>query len=125
MKLNTQTVSLVNHIYSTSTCKNISIGDPATLTGWSDRHAGTVCGLFTKGKYDYISIQRDIATVVSGTGSGDEVYEYSRNPNACENTFRIIDGKLKPVRQNQNGRWITGSGGAFVGRRESYRDPSF
>ena len=77
MKLGTQTGSLVNHIYSTSSCENISIGDPATLTGWTDRHAGTVSNLFSKGKYDYVSIQRDIAKIVDGTGYGDEVYEYS------------------------------------------------
>tara|TARA_R110000868_G_scaffold405464_1_gene684836 strand:+ start:178 stop:555 length:378 start_codon:yes stop_codon:yes gene_type:complete len=125
MKLGTQTGSLVNHIYSTSSCENISIGDPATLTGWTDRHAGTVSNLFSKGKYDYVSIQRDIAKIVGGTGYGDEVYEYSRDVTAHDNTFRIIEGKLKPVYQNENGRWVNGSGGAFVGRRESYRDPSF
>lgn len=125
MKLGTETGSLVNHIYSTFACENIQIGDPATLTGWTDRHAGTVSNLFTKGKYGYVSIQKDVAKIVGGTGFGDEVYEYSRNPNAYEDTFRIVAGQLKPVYQNENGRWVKGSGGAFVGRRESYRDPSF
>ena len=97
MKLGTETGSLINYIYSTACCEDIKIGDPATLTGWTDRYAATVSNLFTKGKYDYISVQQDIADVVGGTGYGDEVYEYSRNPNAHEVTFRIVDGRLKPV----------------------------
>ena len=127
MKLGTQTGSLVNHIYSTSSCENISIGDPATLTGWTDRSAATVTDVFAHGKYNYISVTKDISKVVGGTGYGDEVYEYSRDPNGYEETFRVVDGKLISVYKNTaTGRWIKrNSGGCFVGRRDSYRDPSF
>ncbi len=128
MKLGVNTGSLVNYMYSRYDHEEleINVGDPATLTGWTDRYAATVSGLFTKGKYQYVVIQADHAKVVGGTGYGDEVYEYSRDPNGSEETFRIVDGKLKPVYKNPNtGRYNAGHGGAFIGRRESYRDPSF
>jgi hypothetical protein len=128
MKLGINTGSLVNYLYSRYNNEEIEInvGDPATLTGWTDRKAATVSGLFTKGKYQYVVIQADEAKVVGGTGFGDEVYEYSRDPDGRKETFRIVDGSLQPVRKSsQTGRYIKGHGGAFIGRRESYRDPSF
>lgn len=125
MKLGTETACLINHIYSTASCENIQVGDPATITGWTDRYAATVTKLFTKGKYQYVTVQQDHAKIVGGTGFGDEVYEYSRNPEGREETYRIVDGRLFPVYKNHNGRWVQGSGGCYVGVRESYRDPSF
>jgi hypothetical protein len=127
MKLGKETGSLVNYIYGNSTIGDVKIGDPATLTSWSDRSAATVTDVFAYGKYDYISVTKDISKVVGGTGYGDEVYEYSRDPNGYEETFRVVDGKLISVYKNTvTGRWIKrNSGGCFVGRRDSYRDPSF
>jgi len=128
MKLGINTGSLVNYMYSRYDHEEleINVGDPATLTSWTDRDAATVSGLFTKGKYQYVVIQADRAEVVGGTGFGDESYEYSRDPNGYESTFRIVDGFLKAVYKNpETGRYVEGSGGAFIGRRESYRDPSF
>ena len=78
MKLGKETGSLVNYIYGNSTIGDVKIGDPATLTSWSDRSAATVTDVFAYGKYDYISVTKDISKVVGGTGYGDEVYEYSR-----------------------------------------------
>ena len=127
MQLGTQTGSLVNHLYTTKygyTVETIEIGMPATITGWTDRYAATVTDIFKVGKSHYVTIQQDTATVVGGTGYGDEVYEYERNPNGCTSTFKI-DGTLKPVYLNHNNRWVKGRGGAIIGRREEYRDPSF
>jgi hypothetical protein len=128
MKLGINTASLVNYMYSRYDHEEleINVGDPATLTGWTDRYAATVINLFTKGKYQYVVLQADHAKIVGGTGYGDEVYEYSRDPDGSKSTFRIVDGSLKPVYKNPNtGRYKAGNGGAFIGRRESYRDPSF
>lgn len=126
MQLGTQTGSLVNHIISRYFYKveDIEIGMPATITAWTDRYAATVTDIFKVGKSHYVTIQQDTAIVVGGTGYGDEVYEYERNPNGYKRTFKI-DGKLKPVYLNENNRWVKASGGAVIGRREEHRDPSF
>jgi hypothetical protein len=128
MKLGIDTGSLVNYLQSRYSYENveINVGDPATLTGWTDRYAATVSDLFTQGKYQYVTLQEDISIVVGGTGYGDEVYEYQRDPNGRKSTFRIVDGMLKPVYKNpKTGRWNKGHGGAYIGSRESYRDPCF
>ena len=125
MLLGTETGSIINHIYSTTINDDFTVGSPATITGWTDRHAATVTNIFTKGKFKYFTVQQDHAEIVGGTGFGDEVYEYSRNLNGSEFTFRIVNDKFIPVYLNQNNRYVIGSGGCYVGRRDQYRDPSF
>lgn len=130
MKLGTQTGSLFNHLMSNTSVKEIIPGETgATLLSWTDRRAATVVEVFKKGVYDYIVVQRDIATRVDKNGMSDaQSYEYSRDPNGFKETFRIgKKGTFEKVYVNaETGRFVkAGVGGLSVGTRNEYYDFSF
>ena len=130
MKLGTQTGSLINHMMANTSVKDITLGETgATLLSWSDRHPATVVDLFTKGKFEYLVVQEDIAKRVDTNGiSESQTYEYSKNPDGCLRTFRITDQGFEAVYMDtETNRWkkYRGSIGLMVGKREEYYDYSF
>lgn len=122
MKLGTQTGSLVNHFLanaSSTNLKDIVIGETgATLLSWSDRHAATVVDIFTKGKFEYITVQEDIATRTDNLGMSDaQSYEYTRDDNGSKQTFRVTDnGFIKVYVDSETGRYKKTNGGLMIGR---------
>lgn len=129
MKLGTQTGSLINHIIANTSVKEIIPGETgATLLSWSDRHAATVTALFTKGKFQYVTVQEDIAKRIDANGMSDvQTYEYTRNPEGCERTFRITDnGFVQVYVDKETGRYKkSGTGGLMIGVRDEHYDYSF
>lgn len=129
MKLGTQTGSLFNHIMANCSIKDIIPGETgATLLSWSDRHAATVVDVFTKGKFNYVTVQEDNAKRVDNNGMSDaQDYEYTANPDGAKRIFRITDkGFVQVYVDNETGRFKKyGSGGLMIGRRDHFYDFSF
>lgn len=132
MKLGTQTGSLVNHMMSNTSVRDIVPGETgATLLSWTDRHPATVVDVFSKGAYTYYVIQEDSWEIVKGSEQdGSAQYGFTRNPNGYKQIFRAkTDGSsgFQKVTINQDtGRWNkVGSGGLSIGNRERYYDPHF
>lgn len=131
MKLGTQTGSVINHLHSRAVIGQPEpvVGMGATMLLWSDRHAATITNVQqVRGKL-IVTVQRDHAAVVAGSGhDGSAEYSYNRNPSGGEDHFRREDdGRWQQVVINrQTGRWgkVSGSG-LRIGEREEYRDPSF
>ena len=124
LKLGTGTGSLMNHVASRCAIPDvISIGDGATLLGWSDRHACTVVEVFKKGKFDYIVVQQDIATRTDDNGISEQ-QSYSYEPDLDGNlyTFRIKNNNFEGVRLNENNRYVKSSRSVVVGERDEYYD---
>tara|TARA_S200002703_G_scaffold74073_4_gene63951 strand:- start:14 stop:400 length:387 start_codon:yes stop_codon:yes gene_type:complete len=127
MRLGTQTGSLVNHILSRGVAQEVAVGDPATVLHWSDRSPATVVEIFTKGKFTYFVTQEDHAKRTDSNGyGGQQEYEYSRNPNGREQTWKVTpEGIIGVYRNPETGRFVKNGESVAVGRREKYRDPSF
>lgn len=132
MKLGTQTGSLVNHIMSNTSVRDIVPGvTGATFLSWTDRNPGTVMEVFTKGAYTYYGITHDDWAIVEGSEQdGSARYDYVTNPEAYKEYFRAkTDGSsgFQKVRVNDDtGRWVkVGNGGLRIGERDRYYDPHF
>lgn len=129
MKLGSQTGSLFNHIMANTSVKDIIPGETgATVLSWTDRHAATVTALFTKGKYQYVVVQEDNAKRIDSNGISDsQVYQYSRNTDGCERTYRITDkGFVQVYIDKETGRYKkSGTGGLMIGVRDEHYDFSF
>lgn len=132
MKLGSQTGSVVNHLYSRMV-KNAplpKIGEGATILGWTDRHAGTVIEVFSKGKSVYVKVQSDIAKRIDSNGmSENQDYEYTPNPQGIVYVFkRKSDGRWAEVSWNEQTKRFNeydGGKGLRVGVRDKYYDYSF
>jgi hypothetical protein len=97
-----------------------TVGDGATMLGWSDRHPYTVIEVSPNGRT--VVVQEDFAVRTDNYGMSDcQSYEYSRNP----------DGRTSTVTLRKNGRWVVkGQGlkngtGFAMGSRRKYYDYSF
>ena len=117
MKFGSETGSLINHLMSTSSNDEPTIGTPATLLSWSDRAAATVTDVFVKNGRTIVEVTYDLSTVVRGSSADGSVRYFRR-----EKT-----GEWVCVRKNEDtGRWVkSGQSGILLGHRETYRDPSF
>lgn len=104
------------------------VGDGATICIGSDRYAGTIIARTE----NTITVREDEATVVKGSGhDGSAQYEYARDENGREMTFRrtirplgysSYESDLKGWKRAIKFR--NGCYGLISGRRQ-YRDPSF
>ena len=106
-----------------------AVGDGATFLLYSDRWAGTVVDVFTKGKTTYVRVQRD-TSVRTDTNEFSELqsYSFSRNPSGLIATFkRDKAGRWVEVVMNpETGRYNGGfSGSVKFGERDEYFDFSF
>ena len=85
MKLGTETVSVVNHIYSQP---EPEIGMGATVLSWTDRYAATVTAW--DARKGIIIVQADKATRTDLNGmSESQTYAYESNPDGPTYTFRL------------------------------------
>lgn len=125
MKIGTETGSLINHLMSNKTIKDIVIGEtPATYLSYSDRYPATVVETFEKGKFNYVVIQLDKYVRTDNYGFSDvQEYEYSRDPEGSRYTFRVTDkGFVSVYEDSETKRFKKGSGGLCIGVRERYYD---
>lgn len=129
MKFGSETGSLVNHLMGSSSQIDPVVDMPATLLSWSDRAAATVTDVFVKNGRTIVEVTYDLSTVVRGSSvDGSAEYRYERDPSGSVRYFRREKtGEWICVRKNEDtGRWVkSGRGGILLGRRETYRDPSF
>ena len=130
LKLGTETGSLTNHLMSRMTigAPEPVVGMGATLLSWTDRNAATVVEVWKQGASEFIALTDDDATLVGGSCmSESQTYEYTPRPEGYRTTFRRRPGGTwEAVRKSDSGRWVKAEGpGLLLGRRETYRDPSF
>lgn len=138
MKLNTQTGSLINHLYSISTIDQPvpSIGMGVTVLSWTDRKSATIVDVFNlqlKNWEHEISVVEDNVKIVSGScHDGSAVYECSADTSfdSHKRIFRFNKAKQEWVEgfcDSTTGRWkaYKNSKGLILGIRENYYDPSF
>lgn len=134
MNLNTQTASLVNHLYSRMTVNAPAptVGMAATTLSWSDRHAATVTEVaeLTSKVWAYeIRVVEDKVILVSGsTHDGSAEFETVPNPMGYADIYRMDrkTGKWSHGYINQDtGKFKKGQGGLILGKRDHYVDPSF
>lgn len=113
MKLGTETGSLVNHIISRTASKNPEIGDPCTISWWTDRDPGTIIKVTPKS----VTVQFDKYTRTDNYGMSDvQEYEYERDPEGRTMTFRLT---------KKGWRAKGGHPCLHIGRRNRYYDYSF
>ena len=112
--------SLQNRINENSRMPAPKVGDAATITLWSDRHAATITRVNKSGRL--IWVQHDKVRRTDRNGQSEsQSYEYERDPNGRIDIFTL----------RKNGRWVQrGEGlhngtGLLIGHREEYRDPCF
>lgn len=133
MKLGTETGSVVNHLYSRGTRGQPypEVGMGATKLYWTDRYAATISVVFERGKYLYVGVQEDDATLIGGSGlSESQEYEYKPNPDAPTRYFRFNpkSEKWEAVNFSPETKRFKKSGsgvGLLIGKRCKYRDPHF
>jgi hypothetical protein len=113
MKIGRETGSVVNAVLSGPHKVVPMVGMGATILGWTDRYGATVVKVSPSGKT--IEVQEDRARVVSGSGhDGSAVWEHTPNPGAPRRVYRLTTKG-----------WRRKGQALSLGRRETYRDPSF
>ena len=134
MNLNTQTASLVNHIYSRSVAGEPApkVGDAATTLSWTDRHAATVVAVreLTGALWSFeVEVVDDLIEVTSGsTHDGSAVFSTRPDPDGYRRLFRKSKKTgewVSGYRNAETGKFNKGAGGLIIGRRDHHVDPSF
>jgi hypothetical protein len=135
MNLNTQTASLVNHLYSRMVKGEPAphVGDAATTLSWTDRHAATVTKVteFGGGKLWSFEIEvvEDKVLVISGsTYDGSATFAFAPNPEGYANLYRKCrktGAWVQGYISQDTGKFRKSTGGLILGRRDHYVDPSF
>ena len=117
--------SFVNHLISGTQTAEPTVGMPATICMWSDRHPATVVEVLRfksgarKGQVRGVIVTEDSYKVVSGSEQdGSARYEYTSNPESPNRATFLV---------NQRGQYVCKGGGdkLALGSRERYYDPSF
>ena len=129
----TQFASVQNDLFARATNgqPTPTVGMGATLLRWSDRHAATIIAVkLTKTGCWRITVQHDKAAVVSGSAhDGSAEYEYSADPTGMTEDFEFDPAKKRWFQLGPDAagrlRRVKDGSGITIGRRESYRDPSF
>lgn len=108
------------------------IGMGVTMLSYSDRHAGTIVEIFTKGAFEYIGVTQDKATRLDDNGwSESQEYAFETVAGAMPVYYRRKikdgpDGRFRATYRNANGRWVGSErGGIRLGERDEYYDFSF
>ncbi len=112
MRLGSETGSLINHLMAQSGAVP-EIGMGATICGWTDRYPATIVKI-TKTQ---VHVQEDNYKRIDNRGyyTEDQEYEYSRNPDAYVQIFRMTKRGLRSKSGN----------GLSIGHRNRYNDPCF
>ena len=130
MKLGSETGSLINHVMTHCTTKHVpAVGDGATITWWSDRHAGTVTVVEQTEKGPLVMVREDRAKRTDDRGYFTEMqdYSYETDPSGIMYLFRLENDQwINVVRNPKTGRLNkTRGNGVYFGHRSTYVDPSF
>lgn len=133
MKLGSETGSVINHLVSRQT-----IGQPDPVVGmgvtflhWTDRSAGTIFRVWTRGAYRYIECRDDEAKRIDKNGMSEcQEYEFKTCVKGSRRYFRqkVADPSAPWIgcRMNEDGRWVQSkSRGLRIGSRDKYHDFSF
>lgn len=111
MRLGSETGSLINHLMARGGAK-AEVGMGATILSWTDRHPATI----VKVTASQVHVQRDNYKRIDNNGMSEcQEYEYTPNPNASVEVFRVTKKGLK----NKSGNYLS------IGEREKYYDFSF
>jgi len=112
MRLGAETGSLINHLMAKGGAAP-EVGMGATICGWTDRYPATV----VKVTKTQVHVQEDNAKRIDDRGyyTEQQDYEYTRNPDAYVQVFRLTKRGLRA----KNGNYLS------VGHRNRYNDPSF
>ena len=118
--------SLHNRLMEASKQPVPVIGMEATITSYSDRHAGTVINVGPK----MVVIQEDKSIRTDTNGMSDcQSYRYERDSEGRLVTFRQDrSGHWREVKFNSESRryrFVDGGCGLVLGNRDSYYDYSF
>ncbi len=122
--------SVINRVMESGKQRTPEVGDGATVTMWSDRHACTIVNVRLKGGEVFeIDIQRDKATRTDSYGMSDcQSYSYEADTTAPLETWRQDrSGKWRRTYLNENGRRVLapkGGDGLIIGRRDEHYDYS-
>ena len=121
LSLTRDTYSIINHLLSAS-CNMPEVGDGATILYGADRKPATVIDVFTKGKHTYAVVQDDTYTLDKEASRLDKpVFNFSRNTNGAEYTFRHSVKGWHQVYLNSNNRYCNArENGVVMGSRERY-----
>ena len=125
MKLGKDTGSIVNWMMGGGKGPKPEIGMGVTFLLWTDRNPGTIVDIQPKG---IIVVQADDAKRIDNNGFSEmQEYEYSPNPTAMRQYFRLNrHGQWEGIRWNsETKRWNKNGARLFVGKREKYWDPCF
>jgi hypothetical protein len=138
MKLGTETGSTMNHLYSRATKgqPEPAVGMGITFLGWTDRHPGTICAVYTDGKENGpivgFDAQEDDAVRVDSNGMSEcQSYEFKPNPLARVKTYRRDrNGLWRRAEATVKGkrvywRFLDESQEVRLGERDKYHDFSF
>jgi len=118
---------MMNAIYESMTINAPEpvVGMGATMTGYTDRTAGTVVAWDGK----IVAVQNDTARRIDNNGmSESQEYEYSPNPEGAISHYRRDKNNrwVRVVRNPETGRWnVHPYGGLVLGFRREYFDYSF
>jgi hypothetical protein len=118
---------MINEMYEAMTINAPEpvVGMGATMTGYTDRQAGTVVAWDGK----IVSVQDDDVRRTDANGMSDaQQYECTPNPNAPINHYRRDrDNRwVRVIRNPETGRWKSYRyGGLILGFRDHYHDFSF
>jgi hypothetical protein len=116
--------SLQNRLMENTVSSEPQIGMGATMTSFSDRHAGTVISWDGK----IVGVQRDTVKRIDKNGMGDnQDYEYSPNPDGAIDYYKMnkLGYWVKLWKNPKTGRFNKSSGGLILGVRDEYFDFSF
>ena len=100
--------------------------DAATINGWSDRYPATIVARTNK----TVKVQRDNVSHMSSPESIESGRSFANGRGDVTVFTRDYDAPIETYSLRKNGRWIR-SGESLrgrsltIGRRSTYRDPSF
>jgi hypothetical protein len=106
------------------------VGMGATMTSYSDRHAGTIIEVKKVGKGLLITVQADDVKRIDNNGmSESQEYQYTPNPNGATYLYKQKEPNTRWVAMYMNqetGRLNKSErGGLVIGERDEYYDFSF
>ena len=121
---------MLNQIFSRMNQPEPKVGLGATVLAYTDRYAGTIIKVWTKGKSKYITIQRDASHRTDNNNMSDcQSYDYKPDANGVTWTFKSLDGKPSyEVKYNDiTNKWNRYEGGLrlLIGHRNEYYDYTF
>lgn len=117
MKLGRETGSVMNHLMSAGSGKAPTVGDGATVLGWTDRTAGTIVAVSPSGKSFTVREDHAIRTDANGMSECQQ-YRFEPNPEGRTHEFRLTKLGWKVPGSRRGGASV------LIGERAHYYDYS-